>query len=125
LGEELSLFLGSFEHTVTHLGGGADPLDLETTLVAVWEDGLAQNDGSLLGTWARAVDHDEVTLDETIVDPAAEWVDALLSGIHFSLAASGILGSVDHQDELVGLNTVEVTHLTSTCAGVLDVSWVP
>ena len=94
-------------------------------LVSVWKESWSEDDSSLLGAWAGAGDHDEVTLDETVGWPAAEWVDALVGGIELSLAAVLLLSRADESDELVDVDTVEVAHLTSTTAGVLDVSWVP
>lgn len=125
MSEESLLFVGSFEHTVTHLGGGADPLDLHTTFVSEWEESFTEDDGSLLWTWAVTSDHDEVTLDHTIVDPSTEWVDTLVGSIHLSSADSGVSGGTNEEDEFVLSSTVEIAHLTGTSDGVVDISWVP
>jgi len=125
LGEEVFLVLGSFEHSVTHLGGCADPLQFYAMLIAVWKQCLTQYDGSLLCAWAGASNHNEITFDNSIVYPAAERVDAFFSGVHLSLAAGCILGSVHQNNQFINFCSMEVTHLTSTSTSILDVCWVP
>jgi hypothetical protein len=57
--------------TVTELGRGIDPLELdllEGTTAGVGEHGLAESHNPLLDTRAGTLDHDEVVLDLTVAD---------------------------------------------------------
>jgi len=86
---------------------------------------LSENYSSLLNTWAGSGNHDEVGLDKTILDPATHRINGLIGGIKFSSATGLVLSIIDHENLFVGLYSMEITHLTSTRNGVLDVSWVP
>jgi hypothetical protein len=70
------LLLGrGLESTVTKLGRGVDPLEvdlLKSPAGGVREHGLAQRHDTLLNTRDRALDHDEVVVDLTIADETAE-----------------------------------------------------
>lgn len=110
---------------MTELGGRADPLKLDRRTVAVRKEGIAHDNRAALGSWARALDHDEVSLDAAVVDKAADRVDALVCKIELRCAAPGVLRCVDHKDLLVGVRAVEVTHLTGAGDSILDVGRVP
>ena len=59
--------------TVTELGRGVDPLELdllESPPGGVGEHGLAESHDPLLHTWASTLDEDEVVLDLTVADKA-------------------------------------------------------
>lgn len=69
----LPLLGGSLVSTVTELGGGVDPLELdllESPPGGVGEHGLAESHDPLLDTGAGTLDHDEVVLDLTVADEA-------------------------------------------------------
>ena len=63
------------EGTVTELGRGVDPFQLdllESLPRSVREQRLPQGDDSLLDTRDRALDHDEVVVDLAIPDEATQ-----------------------------------------------------
>lgn len=86
---------------------------------------MSHDNCSLLRSWAGSRDHDEVSFDLSVVYPSSERVDPLICGVELGSAAVELCGSVDHQDLLVWLGSVERTHLTCTADCVLDVGWVP
>lgn len=110
---------------MTELGRRADPLELDLGVVAMGEEGVTHNNRAALGPRAGALDHDEVSLDAAVVDEAADGVDAFVCQVELCCAALGVLGSVDHEDLLVRICAVEVTHLTGAGDRVLDVGGVP
>lgn len=68
---ELLLLRRGLESTVTELGRGIDPLEVDllgSSAGGVGEHGLAQGHDTLLGTRDRALDHDEVVVDLTVAD---------------------------------------------------------
>lgn len=122
---ELPALLNSFKDTMTEFGGCADPLKLDWRIVAVGQKGAAHDDRAALRSWARPLDHDEVSLDAAVVDKTANGVNALVCQVELCCTAPRILCGIDHEDLLVGIRAVEVTHLTSAGNGVLDVGRVP
>ena len=67
--EERMLLLLGLETSVTELGGGIDPLEvdlLEGLAGSVGEERFAEGHDALLDTGARALDHDEIVADLTI-----------------------------------------------------------
>jgi hypothetical protein len=67
----LPLLGGGLVSTVTELGGGIDPLELdllESPPAGVGEHRLAESHDPLLDTRAGTLDHDEVVLDLTVTD---------------------------------------------------------
>jgi len=73
----LLLFEG-LEATVTNLRGGIDEFEfdlLEVLSFVVDVEWLSEADRALSDTHARALDHQEVVLDLTVVREAANWVD--------------------------------------------------
>jgi len=132
---ELSLLLDGLESTVTELGGGIDALEvdlLQVLSLVVHQEWLSEEDWSLSHTHARALDHDEVVLDLTVVWEATDWVDALLGQIrlgrtvvHVDLAALGLVAGAQSVDLLVDLDSVVVAFLTASSNGVTDSRWMP
>lgn len=71
----LLLLRRSLEGTVSELGRGVDPLEvdlLEGLSRGVSPHGLAQGCDALLGTGDGALDHDEVVLDLAVADEATQ-----------------------------------------------------
>ena len=71
----LLLLRGRLEGTVSELGRGVDPLELDllqSLARGVREHGLAESHDSLLNTGDGALDHDEVVLDLTITNEATQ-----------------------------------------------------
>ena len=69
----LPLLGGGLVSTVTELGRGVDPLELdllESPPGGVGEHRLAESHDPLLDTRAGTLDHDEVVLDLTVTDKA-------------------------------------------------------
>ena len=69
----LPLLGGGLVSTVTELGRGVDPLELdllESPPGGVGEHRLAESHDPLLDTRASTLDHDEVVLDLTVTDKA-------------------------------------------------------
>ena len=65
--------------TVTELGGGIDPLELdllESPPGGVCEHGLAESHDPLLDTGAGTLDHDEVVLDLTVTDETTHAISS-------------------------------------------------
>ena len=74
---ELLLLLDGLESTVTELGRGINPFELdllEGLAGGVDEHGLAESHDSLLDTGNGALDHDEVVVDNTVTDETTETV---------------------------------------------------
>lgn len=71
--QELALLGGGLVSTVTELGGGVDPFELdllESLARGVGEHGLAESHDTLLNTWGGTLEDDEVVLDLTVADEA-------------------------------------------------------
>jgi hypothetical protein len=74
---ESTLLSRGLVSTVTELGRGVDPLevDLLVGLAAdLWVEGLAQSHDTLLNTRDGALDDNEVVLDLTVADEATKTV---------------------------------------------------
>jgi len=74
------LFVERLEATMTDLRGGIDELELdllEVLSLVVDVEWLSEADGSLADAHARALDHEEVVLDLTVVGEATNGVDRL------------------------------------------------
>jgi hypothetical protein len=123
------LLLGrGLESTVTELGSGVDPLEvnlLKSPAGGVREHGLAQRHDTLLNTRDRALDHDEVVVDLTIADKTTERSDLLLGDIDGGGGAVISVTLANAVDLVVDRGTVVVTHLTSTGNSPLDVGRMP
>ena len=71
--EERVLLLLGLETSVTELGRGIDPLELdllEGLAGSVGEEGLAEGEDTLLDTGAGALDDDKVVVDLTVAGEA-------------------------------------------------------
>jgi len=81
------LLLGlSLESTVSKLGRGIDPFEvdlLESHTLGVHTEGFSEGDRSLLGSTASTTDHDVILVHQTISDESSHWVDGLLGQIEF------------------------------------------
>jgi hypothetical protein len=69
--------------TVTELGGGIDPLELnllEGSAGGVDEHGLAESHDTLLNTWDGTLNDDEVVLDLTVSDEATHTTKFVSAG---------------------------------------------
>lgn len=128
--EELSLFFGGLEASVTHLGGGVDELEsdfFEGVSGSLRQQGLSQGDDSLLGTHDGALQHDEVFVDLTVVWETTHRSDRLFGQVVGSGTVEWVLSqALTHTvDLLVDLSSVVVTVLTGTWHLELHTSWVP
>lgn len=125
---EGTLLLGGLEATMAELGRGVDELQLDLLqggTAGVDDQRLTQNQGTLLGTSAATLDHDEVVLDNTIMMEATHGGDGLGSKIELGAGAAGISAVGDAVDLLVHLSAVVETVLTSTRNGEHDTGWMP
>lgn len=132
---EGALLVDGLEATVTLLGGGIDELELdglESGSGSLLEERLSESDRSLLGSADAALDHDEVGLDETVLDEATDGVDALVGDVGLGgsvvldfLAVDGVEAGADSVDLLVDLSSVMVTLLTRSGNGEGDSRWMP
>ena len=124
---ELDLLSMRLEAAVTHLGGSIDELELdllESSTVGGRDDGLAEGEDTLLGTDAVALEHEEVTTDNTVVGEATHGGDALLGKVELG-GTVAVLANTNTVDLLVHVSAVEVTLLTSTGYSPLNVGRVP
>ena len=116
---------------MTKLGRGVDELDLDLfghPVAGSWEDRLAENNGSLLGSEHLASDEEVVLVDFTVEGETAQWGDVLLNGI--SVGGSVVSNTSDGTstetvDLLVDLGTGVVTLLTRAGDRPLDGSGMP
>lgn len=126
--EESVLLLLGLETTVTELGRGIDPLELdllEGLAGSVGEEGLADRHDTLLGTWNRALDNDKVVADLTIAGEATKRSDGLLGNVELGRGVASVVTLADPVDLVVDGHTVVVTVLTSTGNSPLDVVGMP
>jgi len=129
--EELILLFGSLEATVTQLGGGIDKLKVDLLghpVLGAGEDGLSENDSTLLGSHDLTLHEDVILVDFTVMWETTHGGDVLLDGI--SSASSVVLGttaltSTHLVDLLVDLGSGMVTGLTDTADCPFDSSWMP
>lgn len=126
--EEVLLLGLGLPRRVTVGGRGRDPLErnvLESLPGGVDLERLSEGEDTLLDTGARALDHDEVLVDNTVVREATERGDALLGGVELSRGRSLVSTVGDAVDLLAKLGTVVVTVLTGSGNGEHDVRRVP
>lgn len=93
---ELLLLGRGLESTVTKLGRGVDPLEvdlLESAARGVDEHGLAERHDTLLDTRDGALDHDEVVLDLTVADETTKTTHLLVKN-SFMLVANTTYGVI-------------------------------
>lgn len=152
-GTEVLLLLGrGLVGTVTELGRGIDPLELDLlggAAGSVDEHALAESHDTLLDTGDGTLEEDEVVVDLAVADEATHTVDYKVSfrfaldrkilqhGVQ-NLRSDGLLGDIElgggvacilalanTVDLVVDRGTVVVTHLTGTGNSPLDVGRVP
>jgi hypothetical protein len=113
LAKEPLLLLGGLEATVPKLGRGVDKLELDLLqgqTGGLLQQGLAEGDHSLLGTNAATLDHQIITLHNTIVGEATHGSDVLLR------PARNTIQNWNHQkhrcfDVMISLNSLNVPTL--------------
>ena len=123
------------EATVTHLGGGVDELEvdvLQSGTGSLFQQGLAEGDGALLGANNTTLDQNEIVLDKTVVNKATNGVDRLVGDVDLSgtvvldeLAIDGVVAGADAVDLLVDLGTVMVTLLAGAGNREGNTRWMP
>lgn len=128
LTEESVLLGGILESTVTEVGGGVDELEADLLGVgtrSVSSESLSEGDDSLNGTNARALDHDEVVLDNTVSNETTHGGDVLLGEVKLSRARRTRSTVGDTVDLVVHRSTRVVTSLTGTSHGEHDIGRMP
>jgi len=126
--EELLLLCESLVRTVSELGRGVDPFEvnlLERSPAGVDEHGFADGHDTLLDTWNAALEQQEVVLDLTIAYETAHWCDVLLGDVELCGSIALIVTLSDTVDLVVDGCTVMVTLLTGTGNRPLDVGRMP
>jgi hypothetical protein len=126
--QELELFVGSLEATVSKLGTGIDKLDVDLLQMLarrVLHHALTKDKSTLLDTNDGALKHNPVFVDLTVVDESTHRGDTLLGQISLSLATFSITLLSNTVNLLVKFGTVEVTLLTSTGNGGRNTGRVP
>ena len=86
---------------------------LEIPTGSVNHQRLAEGDNTLLGTRDRALEHEVVVLDDTIVREATHGCNRLLGDIVLGRCVAIILTTADTVDLLVKLRTVVVAVCTA------------
>ena len=101
------------EFTYTELRRGVDELELDLLEIparGVHHEGLADGDNTLLGSGDRALEHNVIILDDTVMREAAERSNSLDGGISISGPVLFNFGSEPNAvDLLVELSTVMVS----------------
>ena len=77
---------------------------------------LADSDHTLLRSWDRALEHQEIVLHDTVVGETTKWGDRLMGGIGIGGAIVGVGTRTNAVDLLVELRTVVVTIFTQPLA---------
>jgi len=115
--QELGLFFGRLESSVTKLGGGIDELEVDFFQVSsggVLHHRLTKDQRSLLDTHDGALEHEPVLVYLTVVDESTHGCDTLFGQIGLGLATGLVVLLSDAVDLLVEFGTVEVSVLTGT-----------
>lgn len=123
-----SLLLVGLVSSVSLLGRGVDPLELDLlggNTVGLSDDGLAESDGASHNTRDGTLDDEEVLTNDTIVGESTNGGDLLLGDVVLSGSVALVGSGSDAVDLLVGLSTVSITHLTSASDGEGNASRVP
>merc|ERR1719481_1800320 len=117
---ESGLLLVSLESSMTKLGGCVNKLEVDNL------------QGSLLGTNATSLQHDEVLLDFSIVRETSHWINRLVRQVIFSSCIVFHQLSVLHLESLsnsvnlfVDFSSVMVSLLTSSWNSELNSAWMP
>jgi hypothetical protein len=98
--------------THAELRGGIDELELNLLKIptrCVHHERLAESDNTLLGSRDRALHHDEVVLDDTIVGETTKGRDSLLGDISLRRGVVWVLATTNTVNLLVNLGTVVVS----------------
>ena len=82
---------------------------LEVTAGGVDHERLAEGDHALLGAGDRALEHQVVVLDDTVVGEATHGRDGLLGDVSVGRGVALVVSSTDTVDLLVELRTMVVT----------------
>jgi len=124
---ESSLFFDGLEATVSHFGGGIDKGQFDgfhSGTGSLLEEGLSEGDWTLLGAHNTSLDHDEIVLDQTVVNETTDGVDGFVSDIGGGgsivahvLAVNSVVASSNAVDLLVDLRTVVVSLLSGSGHG--------
>jgi len=83
--KECGLFFECLESTVTELRGCVDELEvdlLQISATRVDHERFTDRDNTLLGSGYRALEQQEVVLDDTVVGETTHGGDGLLGGIN-------------------------------------------
>ena len=102
--------------TYAELARSVDELELdllEVTTARVHHERLPEGDDTLLGAGNRALEDDEVVLDDTVVREAAHRGDRLRRHVGLGRRVRCILAAADTVDLLVELRTVVVAVYTN------------
>ena len=117
--QERRLLLDGLERAVTELARGVDELErnlLEIPAAGVDHEGLAEGDDALLGSGDRALEDNEVVLDDTVVGEATERGDDLLGHVRLGRCVGRVVALANAVDLLVELRAVMVTVCTKRSA---------
>ncbi len=126
--QELGLFFGSLESSVSKLGGSIDKLEVDFFQVlarSVLHHGLAKDQRSLLDSDNSSLEHEPVLIDLSVVDETTHGGDSLFGQIGLGLTRSLVFLLTNAVNLLVELGTVEVSVLTGTCDGSRHAGRVP
>jgi len=129
---EGALLGAGLEATVSVLGAGVDPLEvdlLEGEPLRLGDERFTEGDGASLGSNTGSTDHDEVLVDHSIVWEATHRVDGLLGDIVVCgtvlLAFRGNARFSNTVDLLVHFGTVVEALLTSSSNSELNSGRMP
>ena len=98
--------------THAELAGSIDKLELHLLQIparSVDHERLAQGDDTLLGSGNRALEYEEVVLDDTVVGEATHGCDGLLGNVVLGRGIVLISTRANPVDLLVELSSVVVT----------------
>jgi len=117
------------EPTMTKLTRRINPLEtdlLRRPPARLFEQCLSQRHDPFLYTRTTSLDHDEIIVDRTVSDKAAEGGDALLRGIEFGGTVRVLFfAEADAVDFVVDGGSVHVAVVTGTGDSPHDVGGVP
>ena len=126
--QELGLFFGRLESSVSKLGGSIDELEVDFLQVlsgSVLHHGLAKDKRSLLNSNDGSLEHEPILVDLSVVNESTHGCHTLFGQIGLGLATGLVVLLSDAVDLLVELGTVEVSVLTGTCDGGRHAGRVP
>ena len=116
---------------MAHLRRGIDEFNVQLSGGSVGglsEETLPEDEGSLLGSHAAALDQEEVVLDLSVVGEAAHWGDVLVNTVrigHSVVVHTPVLTHSHSVDLLVYSSSVVVPLLTPPSDSPLDTNWMP